>query len=370
MALKALTVPQWGLAMESGTIGAWHVAAGDTVAPGDEIVDIETSKIANAVEATAPATILRIVAEEGAELPVGGLLAVLGEGDEEDAAIDTFIADFEANFDAAEALASAAGPEPVTEEIAGRRLRYLAQGTGADTPLILIHGWGGDLNNWLFNIADLATDRRVIALDLPGHGGSTKAVGDGGLGTLGQAVLDLMDHLEIDRAHLAGHSMGGAVALTLALDHPARVASVATVCGAGYGTTANPDYLHGYLAAKRRKDLKPVAALLFADQSLVTSDMLEDMIRAKRTDGVAEALQTIAEASLLGDKAIDLTGRLDGLTVPALAIVAAQDQVVPPPDTLPAGMTRETLPEVGHMAHMEAAKAVNTALAAHIRAAS
>ena len=58
----------------------------------------------------------------------------------------------------------------------------------AAKPLVLLHGFGGDLNNWLFNIEPLAVERAVYALDLPGHGGSIKQVGDGELGVLVDAV--------------------------------------------------------------------------------------------------------------------------------------------------------------------------------------
>ena len=70
------------------------------------------------------------------------------------------------------------GPATETVEVAGRAIRYLTRGEGG-TPVILIHGFGGDLNNWLFNHEALAAKRVVHALDLPGHGSSSKDVGDG-----------------------------------------------------------------------------------------------------------------------------------------------------------------------------------------------
>ncbi|RPV14319.1 hypothetical protein IPC878_07650, partial [Pseudomonas aeruginosa] len=72
------------------------------------------------------------------------------------------------------------------------------------------------LNNWLFNHEALAAERRVIALDLPGHGESGKLLARGDLDELSASVLALLDHLELEHAHLAGHSMGGAVALNCA----------------------------------------------------------------------------------------------------------------------------------------------------------
>ena len=65
----------------------------------------------------------------------------------------------------------------------------------------------------MFNQAALAEDRPVYAIDLPGHGGSSKDVGDGSRATLAAAVLDFMDAVGIASAHLVGHSLGGAIAV-------------------------------------------------------------------------------------------------------------------------------------------------------------
>ena len=87
-------------------------------------------------------------------------------------------------------------------------------------------------------------------------------------------VIAFMDHLGIGRAHLAGHSMGGLVAGTLAARHPARAASVTLICPAGLGAEINADYIDGFVQATGRRDLKPVLAHLFNDQSLVSRAMV------------------------------------------------------------------------------------------------
>lgn len=92
--LHALTVPKWGMSMEEGEIAQWRVDVGDKIAVGDELVDIETSKIVNAVESTLAGTLVRIVGEAGQTLKVGMLLGVVADGDTTAAAIDEFIAAF------------------------------------------------------------------------------------------------------------------------------------------------------------------------------------------------------------------------------------------------------------------------------------
>ncbi|HEX6014911.1 MAG TPA: alpha/beta fold hydrolase, partial [Geminicoccaceae bacterium] len=226
-AIQPIVMPKWGLAMQEGMLAAWHVAEGQEVTKGQEIADIETSKIANAFESPVSGPLRRRLVGEGETVPVGALLAVVADATVADDAIEAFVSDFQESFAAAAAQASVAGgPEPEYAEAGGRRLRYLKLGEAAGEPVIFIHGFGGDLNNWLFNQPALAEKRTTYALDLPGHGGSTKEVGAGDVGTMAAAVADFLAALGIEKAHLVGHSLGGAVSLDLALSHPERVASV------------------------------------------------------------------------------------------------------------------------------------------------
>jgi len=92
--LHALTVPKWGMSMEEGEISQWRVAVGDKLAVGDEVVDIETSKITNAAESPVAGTLVRIVGEVGQTLKVGMVLGVVATGAASDQDIDAFIASF------------------------------------------------------------------------------------------------------------------------------------------------------------------------------------------------------------------------------------------------------------------------------------
>lgn len=90
--IKTLEIPKWGLSMEEGTIAQWLIKEGDSFNKGDEICEIETTKIVNVLEAPFGGTLRKILAKDGETLPVGGLIAVCAESEVSDAEIETFIA--------------------------------------------------------------------------------------------------------------------------------------------------------------------------------------------------------------------------------------------------------------------------------------
>jgi len=367
--IQPIVMPKWGLAMEEGVVTAWHVAEGATISKGQEIADIETSKIANVFESPVSGTVRRVVAQPGETLPVGALLAVVAEKDVSDSDIDAFVAKFEeALKEALAAKASEKKPEPETAEIAGgNKIRYLKLGSGEGAPIVFVHGFGGDLNNWLFNQEALAEKHTAYALDLPGHGGSTKDVGTGDLASMTAAVAAWLDALAIARAHLVGHSMGGAVALQLAVAQPGKVASVTAICPAGLGPDIAMDYINGFIEASRGKKLEPVLQMLVANPALVTRDMIEDVLKFKRIDGVDAALKKMRDALFPGGRqAVSLRDELAKLSQPVQVIVGTQDRVIPSAAharDLPSNVTVRAFDNAGHMPHMEVSSEVNRLIA-------
>jgi pyruvate dehydrogenase E2 component (dihydrolipoamide acetyltransferase) len=370
-AIKPVVMPKWGLAMQEGMVARWLVDVGAEIAAGDEIMDIETSKIANVFESPVAGPLRRRLVGEGETVPVGALLAVVADAAVPDAELDGFVQKFQEEFAAHVAEAGETGPEPATIEAGGRRLRYLEMGAGEGPPVVFIHGFGGDLYSWQFNQEALAERHVTYALDLPGHGGSTKDLGSGHIhvGALASAVIDFMDAKEIDKAHLVGHSLGGATALDLALNHPERVASATLICSAALGPEINMAYIDGFMQAKRRKQLQPVLEMLVADPAMVSRDMIEEVLRYKRLDGVEAALNRIADDTFAGGRqALELTGRLAELTVPVQMIWGREDQILPVShaEGLPASLPVTVFDEAGHMVHMEKAAEVNQKLLAFI----
>jgi pyruvate dehydrogenase E2 component (dihydrolipoamide acetyltransferase) len=356
-AIKPIGMPKWGLAMTEGKVNAWLVAEGAEIATGDEILEIETSKITNVFESPVAGLLRRKVAGEGETLPVGALLGVVADADVTEAALDAYVE--EAKQAQAEAAAAAVPPpEPVLLRADGWTARVLTMAPevpGDATPLVLIHGFGGDLQNWQFNQPDLATDRVVHALDLPGHGGSSKILNGADVPALAVAVRTALAALGVERFHLAGHSLGGAVALQLAFEEPKRVASVSLVCSAGLGPEINTQYIEGFIRSDKRKDMKATVEALFADPSFVSRDMVDDLLKYKRLDGVLPALRAIADAVFAGGRQGAIyTERLAKLDVPVQAIWGAEDAIIPAmhATALPEAR-RHVLPGAGHMVHIE-----------------
>ena len=361
-AATAITMPKWGLTMTEGTVVGWLKQQGQRFAEGEELLEIETPKITNVVEAPSAGTLRRIVAQAGATLPVGGLLAVVADDEVPEAEIDKFVAGFEVPEPSAASDAEAEGVRPQTIEVADRRLRYLELGQGGGVPVLLVHGFGADLNTWMFTQPALAATRRVVALDLPGHGGSAKDVGAGDSEGLADAVEGALGALGIERVHLAGHSMGGAVAALAALRRPGRVASLTLIASAGLGPEINASFIDGFVRASRRREATEALGLLVDDPALVSRTMVEDVLRYKRLDGVSAALAKIAEAWFAGGRqSLDLTGRIAMLAMPVQLVWGRNDRVIPVAhaEALAGRLPVHILDAAGHLPHMEKAAEVN-----------
>ncbi|HXC46782.1 MAG TPA: alpha/beta hydrolase [Candidatus Sulfotelmatobacter sp.] len=114
-------------------------------------------------------------------------------------------------------------------EVAGARIHYLDKGTGP--PIVILHGLGGQMGNFTYALLERLTDEfRVILMDRPGSGYSMRAPGATGRLT-GQAaiVAQFIRKLGLQRPLLVGHSLGGAIALGVALDHPEAVKGLALI---------------------------------------------------------------------------------------------------------------------------------------------
>jgi pimeloyl-ACP methyl ester carboxylesterase len=240
--------------------------------------------------------------------------------------------------------------------VLGRPGAYLEAGNGR--PVVLIHGAAGRAEVWSPQLTGLADMARMIAVDLPGHG-ATAGEGCQAVERYAAWVTALLDALGVGRPVLVGHSMGGAIAQTLALGDPARFAGLVLV-----GTGARLRVLPRILQLFREGSLR-VASDLVGSLSYSPSTPPGAVIEAER------ALHDTAAAVTLGDfhacDRFDLMDRLGDLRLPALVVVGRDDRLTPPKyaaylaRSIPAARLVE-IDGAGHFPQLEQATAVNAAL--------
>ncbi|HXA57966.1 MAG TPA: alpha/beta hydrolase [Streptosporangiaceae bacterium] len=133
------------------------------------------------------------------------------------------------------------------------RLFYTDDGDHEAPVVLLVHGFGADSHDWVWHIPELSRTRRVIAVDLRGHGYSSAPESGYRPQDFAQDLVNLLDHLGIDRVIAFGHSMGGMIVSTLAVEHSSRITALVCV-DPGYGQPdATAPYLGG-LAEQMRAE--------------------------------------------------------------------------------------------------------------------
>jgi 2-hydroxy-6-oxonona-2,4-dienedioate hydrolase len=228
-----------------------------------------------------------------------------------------------------------------TIRVDGVLTRYLSAGTGP--PLLLLHGAGDNARDWSYVLPLLGRSYRVLAPDLPGYSPGSAPANDHSPAGLAGFVTCFMDAAGLDRAAVAGNSLGGLAALQLALSQPERITALCLVDSAGLGRAVNPALIVQRLpgvgelavAVGRRRPgaaLRALAraVLLFGRPWRTPRSWLVEQYRAARQPGFLEATLSSLRAVLgpLGQRRV-LAKRLAELTMPTLVIWGAADWVIP-----------------------------------------
>jgi len=225
-------------------------------------------------------------------------------------------------------------------DVDGTPVNYVDVGSGDEEPVVLVHGLGGQWQNWLENIPRLAQERRVLALDLPGFGLTPEpADGEISIPGYGRCVDSFCDKLGLGQVALVGNSMGGYVAAEVAIQFPQRVSRLTLVSAAGISSAdtlqapiltfgrvatalaANTMARHRQLAA--RPITRHMSLLLVARHPrLLKADLAyEGFFKGAGKDGFDDALR----ASLN----YDFRDRLPDVKVPTLIVWGEKDSIIP-----------------------------------------
>ncbi len=260
----------------------------------------------------------------------------------------------------------------------GRRIFYVLAGpANASTRLVFLHGLGGTQSTWQMVLPQLAEHFRVCALDLPGHGQSDKpapAQTDYSLGSLAAAVAQAMETLGLAPAVLIGHSLGGAVALTLALEHPERVRAVVLVDSLGLGIEINPELLGHIEAQPSQEEARKLLELFFHDKRHVLDSGVDDLYHQQQSPGTHEAVRAIASGTMnRSGQTTHLPERLGDVSAPALVLWGADDQVIPARHAASASeqlhdAQMKIFASAGHVPQIEQAEQFTQALEDFLRA--
>jgi len=368
-------MPKWGISMEAGAVACWLVAVGDEVSAGQEIAEVETDKITGVLESSWAGIVRALLVDVDQDVPVGTVIALIAPAHVPQHEVDAAAAGvlLQTSDGAGD---PAGGPVAGELDVDGRMISFAISGperSDGRLPLVLIHGFGDDKTSWRLIQEALSADRQVVALDLPGHGASTKDVGDGSLAGLAAAVVGFLDARDLIRVHLAGHAMGGAIATMAAssLQAAGRVASLTLIAPAGYGRMVNADYLRGVAAAETRRDITPQLQQLFADPAMASRQFIDSVLERKRIDGAGAALNLLTDAMLTGsESAVDVRPAHAGVTGTCVAVWGSDDHIIPPANA--AGLPREVslhmIAGAGHMVHLEQPGAVADAIRAALGA--
>jgi pimeloyl-ACP methyl ester carboxylesterase len=251
------------------------------------------------------------------------------------------------------------------------RLAYERRGPVGAPVILLVHGMAGSRETWRAAQELLAESFDVIAIDLPGHGRSSLPNGDYSLGSLAAALRDLLDRLEIERATIIGHSLGGGISLQFTYQFPERCERLVLVSSGGLGREVSAFLralsipgasfvLSGLLVLRRNEHaqaagrfVQPLAHRVFSDLPLMLTHFAalhEPALRRSFLATIRAVIDPRGQTVSAVDR-LHLAGRL-----PVMVSWGRRDQMIPASHALAVAQSIphariEVFDDAGHYPH-------------------
>jgi len=245
---------------------------------------------------------------------------------------------------------------------AGVQPKLNATTYGRTGPAIaLLHGFGGAGSVWYAIATALAADHRVIVYDLPGHGGSLDFPGGGPPKVAARAVVDDLRARGHASVHLAGHSMGGAIATLAALSAPDLIASLSLVAPGGMGAEINAALLRRFGAAQSVHDIAACLLEMSTPDAADPGRAAETLAEARKSEAHYRKLNEIADLITRdGRQGVIPAAMLASLMMPVSVLWGSADPVLPfaQIQNLPSHFSITALEGKGHMLIEEAPAAI------------
>jgi pimeloyl-ACP methyl ester carboxylesterase len=203
---------------------------------------------------------------------------------------------------------------------------------GRGEPLILVHGLADDHRAWRRTLPDLMLRHRVVMYDLRGHGQTSLGEPDGTLRQLGADLVGLMDAIGIDRAAIAGFSLGGTIAMRVAIDHPERIKGLALVATSSRVGRAAADWYRRRVEMEERSDPQ-LRATLDQDAADVYAESpgeLDEGLLIRRQSTADPRGYGNACAAMAALNAEPLDPELGLIRAPTLIVASDLDRHCPP----------------------------------------
>jgi len=241
------------------------------------------------------------------------------------------------------------------------KLNCIEMGKGTGYPVVFLHGFGGLAKTWFHLQKRVSVQKSTLAFDLPGHGGSLDYPDFGEPKIAARAVISELAARNIDKAHLVGFSMGGAIACLIGLFAPDKVASLTLLAPGGFGPEINHRLLQAYAACETDEAFRATLPHFYGYNAEIPEEVYKDAVAARQQKGATKALQKIANLLFDGkQQGVIPLGPLVKTGMPIKVLWGRQDNVLPTRQAigLPGEIATHVFDETGHMIGEEQGDAV------------